>query len=666
MSLVNFLYSREVSSIQRLMNLRTKLELRITVKFNWLWVIFFAFFLAFGYYGMLAPRFETFKTDPIFSFSQLLILCGVQCAFGIFGWKKHDRFKDCLTISVWDVFVGISLALICFVFSYEPLSFSLFGDELSYAGSAHGHSIYAVLAFAKYFPFLGDVPAKYLVQGLSLLLLFSLTVLTWLFSRWTPKQRIVIFLVLFLICRIVFAINGGNGSPHPPLHLLPLFVSGAILGISDFSFKFSYFLMYLAFLLMLFKMLSRVLLKRIAYVIVLAIGTIPLVSHMSGVVEQSFWAFICFTFIFVELITAPKLNYPRLISVISIAALMRQPSFLALVPVIFLYIFDTFRPREIRYWIRESLVIFIPILLFLPVLISSLLNGTPSTDAIGNGAILERVRFALEGGVVWESISSSIPIWWVIFIPFAFLPWTKRTITKKLGLFLFAITATVVYYAINPTLWGSAKYQVEYAAPMVIVGYLFLILWIVKTDIKFLTFKPNVAVMVVTASLITANISLILANTKAGNTLVNRLTLKADSIPPREFSRGWRVVYPYEYKSAYDMILKRQLAGKSFSIGVTYGVLPEIINGFNLAAVKSTHDMFRLLNSRQWGSANSVALANDIDDSNQIQAVIIKSDNDQRALIANFEQLKWKTIARFINTRFSTELLVMTRPARGM
>lgn len=199
---------------------------KITIKFNWAWIIFFAFFLAYGYYGALSPAYTAYKTDLVASFGQLILLGGMQVVFGYVAWKKSERFKDAITFSVHDVLVYISFTLICLAFSHERLQHSLFSDEISYSGSAHGHSIYFALALAKHLPELGAVKAQYLVQTISLTLLASLAGLICFSACWTPKVRIAVFLLLLLAARMVFALKGGMAHPTHP-YICCLFLSAA-------------------------------------------------------------------------------------------------------------------------------------------------------------------------------------------------------------------------------------------------------------------------------------------------------------------------------------------------------------------------------------------------------------------------------------------------------
>ena len=88
------------------------------------------------------------------------------------------------------------------------------------------------------------------------------------------------------------------------------------------------------FLVVLHRMLLRVFRFYTAYLIALAVGTIPLLWHFGGIVEQSLWASICFVLVLVDMITTNRVNYMRLVCLVSVATIMRQPSFLALFPIL--------------------------------------------------------------------------------------------------------------------------------------------------------------------------------------------------------------------------------------------------------------------------------------------------------------------------------------------
>lgn len=640
---------------ERLADLCRGLRWQISIDFNWGWVSFFAFFLAYGYYGALSPAYAAYKTDPTASLGLLILLGGIQVAFGYVAWRRSDSFKDRISISAQDFLICISFALICLALSHERLQYSLYSDEISYAGSAHGHSIYMALALAKYLPGLGAVTAQYLVQAISLTLLVSLMALIYLSSRWTPKTKITVFLILLLLGRMVFAAKGGNGSPHPPLHLLPLFITGSLLGISDVSFKLSYFLAYAIFLTLLYRMLLRVLPRSISYFTVLAIGTMPLLSYLSTVVEHSFWAFICFTLVFVEIITSPRLNYPRLISFVSIAALMRQPSFLALCPVILMLVTKTYRANALRQWIRESILILLPLLMFLPVLLSSLLHGTPSTDALGHGEMMVRVKTAVENGIVLSSISNAIPVWWLPFMIFAFLPLPGKTKSLSVGLFLFAVLAVGVYYAINPSLWGYAKYQAEYAAPIAIAGLLILMMFVGKRD------RGRRLLLTCAMVLLILNIKTLTDPPYMKHIAGHNLEAEFHMVLETDALKPLLAAVPYEYKKAYALLRSYELDGVTYSIGATYGVLPEIMNGYSVGAVQASYDIYKGQEANRLGAIESGVNVDMIEKNDRIKAVMIGAISGKQKLIEIFIKKGWVEIAEFKNMQYGTTIVIMKK-----
>ena len=657
MTISNFIESYKIGIGEESKNPDQQRKLLVTIEFNWAWVIFFAFFIAYGYYGAIAPGYAAYKTNWVASLGQTILLCGIQTAFGLAAWKKSSYFKDSISIYTKDLLVCFSLLLIGFVFSHERLQYSLFSDEISYAGSAHGHAIYIVLALGKYFPVLGGVTAQYLIQAVSFLMLALVGVLFFFSSRWTPKTRIIIFVILLMLGRIAFAIKGGNGSPHPPLHLLPLFLTGSLFGLNDLSFKLSYFLAYVIFLTLLYRMLLRVFSTSVSYITVLAIGTIPLLSYLNTIVEHSFWALICFTLVLVEIITSPKLNYPRLICFVSIAVLMRQPTFLVLLPIFLLLAIEIYQSGTIKKWAKTSWVIFLPLLLFGPFLILSLLYGTPSTDALGQGSMLDRVKMAAQNGVILYSVSRSIPLWWLIFLPFAFIPLSASTVSRNIGLLLFGIMAIMVYYSINPSLWGYAKYQAEYAAPFVIAGLLLLM-------VRIKQFKQAKFILIAcTVGLLTLNVMELMGQRHLKKIEGQNLEKKFDVNLVTDEIKHLVAAIPYEYKQAYTFIRQERLDGSTYSIGATYGILPEVMNSLSVHAVRASYDIYTGQEANRLNSMKAGLRVDVIEADYRIQAVMIGSIAGEKKLIEDFRQQNWKQVAEFRNIHYGTTVLIMRRPA---
>ncbi len=624
---------------------------------NWVWAVFYAFFLAYGYYGALALGFLQFKAEFLQSAGQLILLVGVQIVLGWVAWKNSLNFKDSVTVRARDLLVYISLSLLLLIFSYDRLHISLFSDELSYSGSAHGHSIYLAMAAARYFNCFDEYVFKYLVQAASLLIFAAIAVLFYVSRRWSPRKRIVVFVLLLVLGRLVFAFKGGNGSPHPPLHLIPPFVLGAFMGVSDVSFKLSYYLAYIGFLTILCKMMARVFSLPIAYTATLTIGTIPLLLNLSSVVEHSFWSFICFSLVFTEIVTSSRLFYFRLIGFVSIVTMMRQPSFLALLPIFFLYAVDAYREGGIKQRFMGAIQYLLLPLLFLPFLVSSLLHGTPSTNPWETGSNFDRVLQAVGNGIVFDSVSRALPLWWLAFVLFSFLPFQRKSWSIHVALMMFFVSAIYVYYSIHPSLWGVTKYQAEYVGPLVIVGFIMLLKAVLEHNKHQFILLPCLIILLV------SNVMKLTDQSYWGN-VQSSFSKAGIGKNGNEFDLLWLglTAIPYEYKMAYAYIKQIGLSEYTYSIGATYGVLPEIMNGYTTRAVMASYDIYSALQANRLKNEASGVNVGMIESDSRIKAVIVGSIEKKQELTAELNDRGWRKTADFMNVQYGTSVVILKRP----
>ncbi|MEX2164796.1 MAG: hypothetical protein WD823_11210 [Sulfuricaulis sp.] len=626
------------------------------INFNWASILFFSFFLAYGYYGALTPEISQFKESPTTSALTLCLLTVILVLLGLLAWKAPARFQDSIKIRRRDFIVYLSYFVILFSFLYNQLQFSLYSDEISYSATSHGHSIHISLALVKQLYALDGIAFQYLVQAISLILLTSLLGLFILSKRLTWRSRIIIFSLLLILGRLAFTYTGGNGSPHPPLHLIPPFIFGSVFGITDFAFKFSYFAIYVIFILVLYRMILRVFPFAQSYLLALAIGTIPLLWHMAGVVDHSLWASVSFTLVIVEVATSIKLNYIRLFSFISIAVMMRQPSFLAILPVLMLFIYEEFKYNEWRNCLTKSIFMLTPALLFIPFLGKSLISGTPSTDALNTGSMLRRVFDAVDSDIVWSSITNSVPYWWIIFIPLAFIPLSGRMVSRNIILLFFFSTAVCVYYSIHPSLWGYAKYQAEYAVPFAIIGMLLL-------AVRLSTFHfARRAVATLALIIIVLNISDFMRIPKDEVRIAMSMDTNQRASEAKHPGEHYLVAFPYNYRAAYDAIKKEGLTENSYSIGSTYGILPEIMNGYSIKSIRAVHDIFvDQEHNRQTAPAAGWDIEY-VESDDRIKVVLIGLVSGKQKLIDGFKTRSWSVMGEYKNHQYGTSVVALKRP----
>ena len=316
-----------------------------------------------------------------------------------------------------------------------------------------------------------------IIQFFGLCLLLALIITLTITIRMKPRNAIIFVVIAFIISRLVYTALGSNADPHPPLNLFLPFVASSILGFNDFAFKFSSFLPYVLFVVVLHRMLLGVFPFYTAYLIALAVGTIPLLWHFSAIVEQSLWASLCFVLVLVDLITTNRVNYMRLVCLVSVATVMRQPSFLVLFPILLAFTLEVSQASVKGGKLLKSVPLLAPTLLFAPFLGKSLIIGTNSIPTLGNASsMFERVLVAIESNIVWNSLINTIPVWWIALLPFAFIPVSKTTVAKNIGLLIFFALVIFVYHSINPSFHGFSKYLAEYGVPFAVAGMLLIAL----------------------------------------------------------------------------------------------------------------------------------------------------------------------------------------------
>ena len=118
---------------------------------------------------------------------------------------------------------------------------------------------------------------------------------------------------------------------------------------------------------------------------------------------------------------------------------------------------------------------------------------------------------------------------------------------------------------------------------------------------------------------------------------------------------------PYDYKNAYAYIEQKGLSENTYSIGATYGILPEIMNGYTTKAVKASQDIYNVQHSKRLKAGSSEIDVDQIASDSRIKAVILGSIERKQELIALLNVRGWQKVASFANPQYGTSVVIMTR-----
>jgi hypothetical protein len=526
--------------------------------------MFFSWFLTYGFYGAVLPRLEGGGTW-LFGLVVTVILVMPAYFFWGGGASQGEKYLWQFEVKPIDL-VGLIIGFFALlIIGYDGMSRSLFADEIAYAQSAHGHG-FTLAAFISKWPFLGSIKFKYTLQ------LFSFLAVLFLFFVWRltknfSNRALCIFLILFFICRLAFMFRGGNGNPHPPLELLPLLVSGAAFGINELGLRLVGLACYMLYLYMIYRMVHRKCDAYVAFAVASIIGSMPLALEMMAVIEHAFWAYVIFTLVLFELATSSKVDYGRLVVLISIGTLLRQSVFVALVPVLIMYILELRRERDACKFNFRDAQLFVPVIIFAPFLLQSIFIGTPATPSLGGGLMNLGLYEALSSGVVAESFNRTFHLIWLIPILYCFIPLNRDWIKLHGSLIIFSLILLLIYYSIEKGLWGLSKYQAEYALPFISLGVFFIAL-----RLRFI--GKSRFVLLLSAMVMLSNV----------------LTYEY-----RSRTNHWpnSVTIDFNYKDPYKKIRELGLASNNISLGPTYGVFPEVINDYTHAEIIRASEIYQ-------------------------------------------------------------------------
>lgn len=631
-------------------------KISFAIKFNWAEVLFYGFFITYGFFGAAVPSLAEFAAHPIAGVFQTALLASFLVLLGIAGWKWGADFEDVLVISGGDLGALAAIFAVLFGLGYASLSQSLQGDETAYLVIAFGHAIKTLLKFGDHLTALESWPAKYLIQLISILLVGALALIIFLSRLLTWPRRIAFVVGALLCCRLLIMGFGGNPSPHPPLGGLVHLTLGAIFGINDFALKSAYFIAYALFIFGVYKLVQQGAPRYLSLLFALAVATIPLSLHLAAIVENSIWSLICFSSVMLALAAGNKPNYVRLASLVAVMTLFRQSIFIGYVPLLIVFAAALHRPYVADHS-KRLLKVMVPSLIFVPFLMQSILHGTPSTAAIGDQTSqLARVVAAFSSGIILVAIANSVPKLWMLFIPSAFAWWRQYRV-QSLAYLLFFAMALVVYYAISPGLYGMAKYQAEYALPFAIVGAFIGF----KMMASILKYELLALLMLIVIGLNIFGYVGIPAQNKPIDELVDTLSHDLNT-----YDSGYHVLcgFPYEFGQAYGEVKKLGLTHNSYAIGATYGVFLEITNGYSLGAVRVAESISRLqkkFNEETSPDSPAEVTIENIEKDPRIKIIILGAIQKREALVGGFVKHGWAVHATHKNVQYGSSVIVMTK-----
>lgn len=612
------------------------------MKINWAAALAFVFLWGYGFFGALTSG-GWFKNIVIFPLLFLIFF-----GFLLLWQKRHHLFADKLIIRKKDLIVFLIFFLVLFPLSIRNLTASLVNDGLAHAQQAETHGISLIYLLAQRTGFLNNINFAALLWIVNLTIIVIVGLFYFLFRKKSLFVKIAAFSAAFILFRLLIIQFGGSGGLHPPFRLFPLWLSSVVFSPVDFSFRFAQF----TGLLMLGWLIQRLSEYKIGFINSLFLGlasaTIPVLWHAGVLVEQSIWTTLAWGGVLLYMFAKPEFNskdYLRLLAFVSILTLMRQPAFLAFLPVFVRLVWDL-RQKKINF--KDLPVLLFPILAAVPFLLNNFIFGTAATHNSG----LSRVWLAVKSGVIITAITNSVQPVWLIFGLLAFVLALKKPLCF-LKLIVLLTGGVLIFYLILPALWGVGRYQAEYIVPFAILG-LFSGVWFLKERTNLNRYVLPLMLVV----LIVGNIY-IFKNIPRLNVSVDVLVQNFNEQIKKPGQYSILSEFPYDYNEALAVARAASYAKLVYIAGSTYGIFPQILNGFSVAEVMAAKNMM----AGESILRNSVATLSpeQINSNKAIKLVLISDIENKEDFVRQLKDFDWRNWKIFKNLEYGSTIIGLVR-----
>ena len=400
-----------------------------------------------------------------------------------------------------------------------------------------------------------------------------------------------------------------RGDVHPPLRLLWLNVSTIAFGINDFALRLPGLLGLAILVAYIVRRLSPQLGLPSAWALAFAIDTMPLLWHAGTIAESSIWGALAFSALALlpifdhtsgdlDASNAKSFDFLPLYMVVAFASLSREAAFVAGVPLIVVHTYLTLRPLAQIYrkrkqsqeqisLLRTELMpalahmwsMAYPLIIIVPLTLFTAYTGTPTTDHSGLSLSYKLVA-AVGSGAAFDYLKSDFGWpWWVIMVA-GLLPWRRRNVLVAMH-FVFVF---LLFYSINPYIWGAARYQLEIGVAATVSGIIELS-FLIKRRMWWLG-KGFTALLVLAAA------TLIVFNIQAFKRIhtVNGIVDNVRFFPrSREGSIPMLSEISYAFDDALSDIKRRGLSKGLYVDGTVYWVGGQILVGYDLEEISTNY-----------------------------------------------------------------------------
>jgi hypothetical protein len=588
---------------------------------NWGYILAFVTFWSYGLFASIRIAGQTNFFNAVvlgLLFSALMlyfVILGLKCSF----------FQDTLCLSSHSILIAFFYCAVFGFLSYPRILYSIVSDEIIHSELSQSIGITIIYKVADIVPVIQNYPFNSFLWLFNIFLFCALLICISLWYKYRNNLFTYLILVLlFVLTRGLFIEFVPYIDQFPPMRLFPLWVSSTIFSPTSFSFHIPSFIGLIVLITYIHQFLAQKTSHFFAGIICLAIGTIPLLLHVSLIVEQSIWTCLIWTILLLLLSTDLSKEKPhfwiRLISITSVFALCRISLFLGLIPIILTVIYYNFEDiaylntKKIKYYI----LLFSPIIVFLPYLFSSYFGGYWALQSLQQGteqiSLLTKVLESIQSGFGPTRMIEAVLIPWAGFFFIAFFGFSNRKKLFSAAIFLLLfILSYSLFVSGGPTFHSieSGRYASEYFLPFVIFGFIQFMLYGYDKKTVWKGF-----VVVIAIGLIIFNLGLWInlyeRNSDTGGFIHHNGIISRT---------------PFAYDETLNEIKTSDYSDKHLILGYPVRLLREMMAGYSIREILGFSKQLKLFQSRP-DSYNSLNLYDVLNKTNNTSLFILNSGVD--------------------------------------
>ena len=542
-------------------------ELKFLFEFNIYFLLIVINFLTYSVYAV-ASKYNIFIVE---------ILIYLNFVIFYFFYKKNPKEKITIQIllSKREIIFFTGLLFFLIFLTYSELIVPLFGDEIAPTRRATRTAYFSSLIFLEILnlDYLKSLPIKYIIQIFNIIQIMFIIGILYLFK----KKPNILNLIILLLTTFALRLFIKDGVHHPPLNHLFSTTFVSIFGLNHFTIRIAYLVPFWIFLVMMYKLIRDFLDEKPSIFFILSIATFPIFLVASTTPDHSLWSAVIFTYLLFYINLKKNIDYKFCILIISIAILFRVTIFTGFILIGACFFIDAYNKKfflfkKILYLLKNEKIYAI-FFIFIPLLFVSS-GGTPAFEGLDKVNPLNYFVEAIKSKIIIYSLIKQIPEWYYIFLIFIFL--SKR----KIEILIFFIFNLIIYFSIEPDLWGLAKYVLEYAVPFFLLGsFIFFKFFLDKKKI-FLAYLVSFGIILFNIydfyNFPNSNISADKIN-KIGITQISKNIDKKTK---------YILKLPYAYDEAFQYVSNKNAKSNTLLIGSTYGFFPQVIERYNYFELK--------------------------------------------------------------------------------